>query len=102
MKAALLILIAGLMITAYGCGKESYILPPDGTVYSCLRDNDCIMVPLDCCGCNMGGKSTAINSMYKEEWESRRKEKCKDTVCMAVYLCGNERPRCAGGRCVLA
>jgi len=60
------------------------------------------MVTLDCCGCEMGGKSTAINRMYKEEWESNQKEKCKETICMAVYLCVHERPRCAGGRCVLA
>lgn len=60
--------------------------------YSCSADSDCVPVRADCCGCNAGGKATAINSKFIFEWN----DKCKKTepvMCPAVM---SNDPSCFG------
>ncbi len=57
-----------------------------------------------CCDCNHGGKATAINIKYVEEWESKLLEKCKDVVCVAAISddpsCFSI-PKCVNNECKL-
>jgi hypothetical protein len=35
---------------------------------SCNRDDDCMLVDINCCGCAAGGSKTCINKSFQQEW----------------------------------
>jgi hypothetical protein len=71
-------------------------------IYTCENDDDCIVVAAKCCSCSMGGSSSTINIKYREYWESKKKEMCKDVACPAVYACPpGEIPQCVNNKCKL-
>jgi len=67
----------------------------------CLFDFECTRVRANCCGCQMGGQSTAVNWLYKWSLESGIEKNCGEVVCFAVYLCGNVKPACVKNSCEL-
>jgi hypothetical protein len=72
--------------------------------YSCNQDSDCIKVEGGCCGCNWGGKATAINKNFEQEWEDKLLDECREIMCPAVISddpsCFKE-PKCVNNKCVL-
>ncbi|MFH0832313.1 MAG: hypothetical protein V1900_01140 [Candidatus Aenigmatarchaeota archaeon] len=88
----------------YGWG--GYIgCKPRVDFYSCTRNDDCVSVQGNCCSCNMGGATTAVNKNYEKEWNRRRIVDCQGTLCAAVISqdpsCSKE-PKCISGKCDLA
>lgn len=65
----------------------------------CNQDSDCVMTNLDCCGCQSGGLSFAINTMCEQVWQDGMD--CEGIACLAVYNCGDEEPACVNGQCAL-
>jgi len=69
--------------------------------YDCTVDEDCAKVKAGCCPCSAGGKSTAINKNYLDEWETAL-DCDPNTMCPMVYLCdGLALPECVDGQCEL-
>ncbi len=73
-------------------------------IYNCNEDNDCVSVKSGCCGCNAGGKNTAINRKYLDYWYSKLWDECREIACIAVmsdhWTCFAE-PKCIDGKCQL-
>ena len=69
--------------------------------FDCTVDEDCVKVDAGCCSCKQGGKSTAINKNYVNQWKD--KLDCQpNTMCPDVYMCnGLELPTCQDGQCQL-
>jgi len=77
---------------------------PEEKIYQCLQDSGCTLVKADCCGCNAGGKRTAINKLYLDYWEQRLDMSCRDTVCTAVIsndISCSAEARCIKGKCAV-
>ncbi len=71
-----------------------------GEFAKCSPGDLCMRTRADCCGCEMGGESVAINAERADEWLSQIP--CPPgTVCLAWYLCTDEIPMCVGGCCEL-
>ena len=68
--------------------------------FSCSQDSDCVLVKEDCCGCESGGSSIAINKKYQQDWLSKieKKENCNNIFCASVYKCPSQ-PRCIKNKC---
>ena len=73
-------------------------------IYNCNEDNDCVSVKSGCCGCNAGGKNTAINRKYLDYWYSKLWDECREIACIGVmsdhWTCFAE-PKCIDGKCQL-
>ena len=67
----------------------------------CEQDNDCIKVKEGCCGCEMGGSSIAINKKYLDYWNNKLSDDCKGVMCLAVYKCVKDAPKCIDNKCEL-
>ena len=65
----------------------------------CFFDFECSVVKANCCGCQMGGSSTAVNWLYKRNWESNIEKNCGNVGWLAVYLCINVKPTCEQNNC---
>lgn len=65
--------------------------------YACEIDDDCVMVKADCCGCQMGGKSVAVNRNFADGF-GPDPESCQHMYCKAVYNCFGG-PACVDGMC---
>ncbi len=65
-------------------------LPPEklpeltASLRTCRKDDDCVRVNADCCGCNYGGKAGAVSKEFKKSWEDTIEEKCKDIACLTM------------------
>ncbi|MFQ6010008.1 MAG: hypothetical protein ACE5J7_02715 [Candidatus Aenigmatarchaeota archaeon] len=94
----ILILLAVLVVFAAGCVQQ------EASTYSCVSDSDCVKVDAGCCGCTAGGKATAINKNFVEQWDANLTGSCKDIVCAMVMSddpsCFAE-PKCVQGECKL-
>lgn len=70
----------------------------------CEKDNDCVSIKGDCCGCSSGGAATAVNKTHVPRWPKKLSEKCKETVCPAVisdhWTCF-ANPKCVKNKCEL-
>jgi len=66
----------------------------EGNSKSCSADSDCVLVDEGCCNCNSGGKRTAINKNFMEQYNENLEASCKDTACPAVI---SDDPSCAQG-----
>lgn len=67
----------------------------------CQVDEDCILVPADCCGCSNGGKSIAVHKSQEESHNSVLQSQCSHHhMCKTVYLCGSIQVRCENSECV--
>jgi len=70
--------------------------------FSCVTDEDCIMVDDGCCGCTAGGRATFINRIYEDEWNEKLREECEGMVCPTVISDHSScilQPECSGGTC---
>ena len=74
-------------------------IPTNDQVYQCTTDSDCVSIRADSCGCQAGGKQTAINKNYVEYWNGKFSQ--KGIVCAQVYLCNSETPKCVNNSCQL-
>lgn len=84
----------------WGCpGGRSGIccLPEDFAVYACQTDDDCILASADCCGCQSGGSSVAVNVNYTHMVGPDPAE-CTDVMCTMVYMCFG-RAACVSNQC---
>lgn len=74
----------------------------DGSGAECERDQDCVQVPADCCGCANGGSDTAVPAGTEDEYDDGLA--CPpDPSCPGVDVCDPEsEPRCIAGACRLA
>ena len=71
-------------------------------LWSCEYDHECVKVDLDCCGCESGGISVAINGQCEPEWYHWVYSfwtDCGSAVCPCVYLCDGAVPRCENSYC---
>jgi hypothetical protein len=74
--------------------------PPSNLFAGCLSDADCIRVPLDCCGCEKGGVSTAVSQAAAGE--HAKNQGCSTApACSNVDACGPDVPRCLNNVCRL-
>lgn len=55
--------------------------PSEEELYACESDSDCLMVNGDCCGCELGGSSIAINAKYADYWNKKLVPECKEFSC---------------------
>lgn len=68
----------------------------------CHKDQDCVMVPVDCCGCTAGGKQRAVPRSSQDRIEREQARRCRETACVDVMSSDpscSAAPRCAQGRC---
>ncbi len=69
--------------------------------YQCTADTDCVSIRADNCGCQAGGKATAINKQYVSQWEEAHPvrncvaEVSADPTCLGVI------PKCSENQCKL-
>jgi len=83
--------------TACACGAGDQVNYVDG----CTADSDCVLVPADCCGCQRGGSSVAIQSALRDGWTKALAVDCPDSpLCAGADRCGAPMPSCSKGRCV--
>lgn len=83
-------------------GKEK--LPPKVDSVPCQADTDCVLVKVNCCSCNSGGKSVAVHKSQKEAYERDLEEYCstlENIQCLTVYNCDiSYKARCEDSKCV--
>jgi hypothetical protein len=68
---------------------------------SCTSHSDCISIRADSCGCSAGGKATAINKRFAEEWEQDHPVRTCPAVMSADQTCIGVSPRCINNKCQL-
>src|SRR5688572_23933439 len=70
---------------------------------SCKSDDDCVLFAADCCGCNQGGKQSAINKKFAAELNKAKQQSCSTTVCMQMISndpsCKATGAACLNGSC---
>lgn len=67
---------------------------------ACRKDEDCILVAADCCGCAMGGRDVAIHRTCQQAWEDKLGD-CQQATCSARFNCvPGAGTRCEANRCV--
>lgn len=67
----------------------------------CQTDSDCVLVDAGCCGCNAGGKSTAVHISRREAHNKRLLHQCPlHQMCQAAYLCNQFVAKCQNSQCV--
>jgi hypothetical protein len=70
----------------------------------CKKDNDCVLVPDDCCPCSQGGAQRAIPKKDKDTYEKDRKKRCAETACTEMVSTDpscSQAPICGAGICEL-
>jgi hypothetical protein len=70
----------------------------------CKVDDDCVLVPDDCCPCEQGGKQHAIGKKQKDAYEKARHKRCGDTQCIEMMSTDpscSQHPICGAGICEL-
>ena len=69
---------------------------------TCSTDSDCVLVNKDCCGCNAGGESIAINRSQENTYNSALKSRCSRDLraCPAWYRCKEFKAQCLSSKCV--
>ncbi len=92
----------GFAPDALGCLQDLCRTDPPDPLVACEQDTDCVQVPADCCGCELGGADTAVNvgqvDAHAESLQCRR-----DPACPGLDVCDAEQvPRCFAGACTLA
>lgn len=101
----------GPLYCTQDCGPESQKPAPTESLPEaqiklriCRKDDECIKVQADCCGCTAGGKATSIHEQYSENWQDTIESKCAEIMCPAVmsnhWTCAAEA-RCIGNKCTL-
>lgn len=79
-------------------------IPLDDSLTHCEQDNECAIVS-DCCGCNSGGTSIAINNKYKTDWDSyQRQVACTESICFnseSQHISCFSEPICVNEICTL-
>ena len=71
---------------------------------SCHTDSDCVLVSENCCSCNSGGASIAINKSEESAYNRDHTSWCskEEPICPAVYRCGEFRgAQCDNSKCVV-
>jgi hypothetical protein len=84
-----------------GCLTTQCLLPDPTAIADCSGHTDCEQVPADCCGCELGGRDTAVNSANVDaHLESLG---CSaQPACPGVNVCDeNVIPQCLASRCQL-
>lgn len=100
-------ILATCVLVIVGVGLFIYLNKPTNitdSIYKCNKDNDCVSVKSDCCGCTAGGSNTAINKDYLDYWNQKLSDECKEIGCPAVmsdhWTCF-AKPKCVNGKCQL-
>jgi hypothetical protein len=88
--------------TAVPTAPASADVTKNPAAYACAQSIDCVLAQQGCCGCEMGGKSVAINSNYLDDWKNRFAASCAGIACTAMYACGGLRAVCVSGTCQVA
>src|SRR5664279_1020042 len=65
--------------------------PAPAPTADCKTDEDCVVVPDDCCGCEQGGKQRAIARKQRDAYEKDRKKRCANTECIEMM---SQDPSC--------
>jgi hypothetical protein len=96
-----MVCLDGFVRDDFGCLLDACADPGTSTA-ECEGDEDCVQVPADCCGCELGGSDTAVPAGTEEEHEDELA--CPpDPSCPGVDVCDpDSEPRCIGGTCRLA
>jgi hypothetical protein len=72
----------------------------------CNTNEECVLIPADCCGCNQGGKQRSINKKFLTDLTKRRQKDCANTFCIQMISkdpsCKATRATCEKGICVLS
>ncbi len=89
-----------------GVPEHSDILPElTATLRTCRRDDECVKVKADCCGCSAGGQAATMTQEHVKYWENALNDKCKKIMCPAIisnhWTCQAE-PTCFQNKCTLA
>lgn len=90
----------GFVRDELGCLTSTCFSPEPGEPV-CADDGECVQVPADCCGCERGGRDTAVRA---EDVDAHMAGLgCSGTpTCPGVNVCDADViPRCFGGQCQL-
>gem|GEM_PF-1970392 len=63
--------------------KEN-LIANENILNECKTDFDCAKVDASCCGCNEGGKATAISKTFLNYWQLNQQINCKGQMCAQV------------------
>ena len=106
------IAIATTSATCSSCYACSCDLGTVDLAAGCVANDDCVLAPADCCGCENGGSSTAILGGNLSWWTSSMSLVCGGVppflpdggTCPTRQLCGGAKSRCDpdAGRCTLS
>jgi hypothetical protein len=58
---------------------------------ACSADSDCVRARAQCCGCEAGGRGTAVNRRSLAAWHARLDGSCGETMCPQVM---SQHPSC--------
>ena len=115
-KIILFSLIITTLLLLYGCSREIELpeevseRPTDNffeiekeQLYFCEKDQDCVKVIPDCCGCNSGGIMTTINKKYFDDWNYHQRQVCRldCTNEESQHISCFSEPKCVNNTCKL-
>jgi hypothetical protein len=87
----------GYAIAENGCLTCECAVP---LVNGCAGDADCVQTRADCCGCQQGGKDTAVLASEKAAFDASLM--CApEPACPGINVCTFDEPTCVQGRCDL-
>lgn len=91
----------GFAIDATGCLTCACAIDADTSETECSRDDECVQVTADCCGCSRGGSDTAVPAAQADAYTEALE--CSDTpACPELDTCDTDAtPRCIAETCVL-
>jgi hypothetical protein len=87
----------GQMLGCEGGRSAKCCVPAAPNPYACDTSADCVMVKADCCGCQMGGSSVAVNRAFADAAQPDPAT-CEGIMCLAVYNCTGVAA-CLSGLC---
>lgn len=92
------IIIIGIVVAVIILGIIILAVSPE----VCVSDINCVKVDLDCCGCENGGNSIAVNKLYSNILDKSDDKKCEGMICFTMYNCLEGRvPKCVNNICKL-
>ena len=84
MKIILNLVLLLLFITGFGCQNSSANSTDKQYDITCQRNNDCVLIKADCCGCNNGGQNIAISTPSHKALKEIYDNKCQNIACIMM------------------
>ena len=79
------ILVAGVIAGMAALGAHHLVFPAKWL--KCEASHECVRVRADCCGCESGGVSIAINASHLVRYHARRDRLVCEDRCPERFIC---------------